>query len=467
MSTTFSQTCICGHIFTDISAFSRHEKGCKKGKKRLSSALERARAIYQNKRTRMRYGGDQDRDIRSAQEDDPFHSTPESGSVCTNDMLCCASCTYRCYFKDNAPLALELPPDDDGRSLAQRRTRRPNRRLPLHFRDLLPEPPMPLPPAQTDPEASLSMPSSSSVQTCLQSVWSSLCRMFKTQLNKFGLYCVYHTTNLPTHDPDDPYAIEHQPAAPAVPVSHVSENPYHPYPNQNSFRLGEWYWNQGTRTSKESFKKLLDIVGNAEYRPEDIQDMNWRAIDCALGGNSREGCDSEWVDKDDNWRCTPVSISVPFHSRSQYPGPKNYVVGDFHHRSLVSIIREKLSDPEHDRLFHYEPYELRWQSPYTEKDVQVHGELFTSDAFIQAHQKLQDSPPEPGCDLPKVVAAFMFWSDSTQLSSFGNAKLWPLYLCFGNESKYHRCQPANNLCTHVAYFQTVRSSHCWQRKSFN
>jgi hypothetical protein len=50
----------------------------------------------------------------------------------------------------------------------------------------------------------------------------------------------------------------------------------------------------------------------------------------------------------------------------------------------------------------------------------------------------------------------MFWSDATQLTSFGNAKLWPLYMYFGNESKYCRCKPTNHLCEHVAYFQTVR-----------
>lgn len=277
--------------------------------------------------------------------------------------------------------------------------------------------------------------------------------MFKMQLNKFGLYHVYHVTHLPTHDPDNAYAIEHPLVVPAA--NHNRKNPYHPYPNQSSFRLGEWYWNQGVQKSKESFKRLLNIVGSAEYHPEDIRDTNWRAVDCALGGNNQEGQDTEWLDDDDNWRHTPISISVLFHNCCQHPGPKNYIVGDLHHRSLVSIIREKLGDPEHNRLFHYEPYELRWHRPHMKEDVRVHGELFTSDAFIQAHQRLQDSPPEPGCDLPRVVAGLMFWSDSTQLSSFGNAKLWPLYLYFGNKSKYRRCQPGNNLCMHAAYFQTV------------
>ena len=83
MSATFSQTCICGHIFTDVGAFSRHEKGCKRGKKCLSSALAKAKEIYQNKRIRKCRGGDQDRDmIGSTEDDNSLHGTPENGPVC-------------------------------------------------------------------------------------------------------------------------------------------------------------------------------------------------------------------------------------------------------------------------------------------------------------------------------------------------------------------------------------------------
>ena len=52
----------------------------------------------------------------------------------------------------------------------------------------------------------------------------------------------------------------------------------------------------------------------------------------------------------------------------------------------------------------------------------------------------------------------MFTSDSTQLTAFGSTKLWPLYLFFGNESKYFQGQPCNNLCTHVAYSESASSS---------
>ena len=132
------------------------------------------------------------------------------------------------------------------------------------------------------------------------------------------------------------------------------------------------------------------------------------------------------------------------------------MVADFHYRSLVSVICEKLANPADMEGFHYEPYELKWMSQPSSDPIGVHGELYTSPAFLDAHREVQNLPAEPGCNLPQVVLALMFWLDATLLTSFGDTKLWPLYMCFGNESKYRRCKPTDNLCNHVAYFEAVR-----------
>ncbi|KIM50225.1 hypothetical protein SCLCIDRAFT_146065, partial [Scleroderma citrinum Foug A] len=96
-----------------------------------------------------------------------------------------------------------------------------------------------------------------------------------------------------------------------------------------------------------------------------------------------------------------------------------------------------------------------WQRGGSPAPINVHGELYTSQAFLQTHKDLQQSPPEPGCNLERVVVALMFWSDATQLTTFGNAKLWPCYMFSGNESKYRRCKPSCCLCSHIAYFNHI------------
>ena len=60
-------------------------------------------------------------------------------------------------------------------------------------------------------------------------------------------------------------------------------NPFHPYPNETSWRLGDWYWNQGAQKSKDSFKKLVEIITSTDFCPEDLYRTNWAAIDCQLG----------------------------------------------------------------------------------------------------------------------------------------------------------------------------------------
>jgi len=237
-----------------------------------------------------------------------------------------------------------------------------------------------------------------------------------------------------------------------------ASNPFYPYPNETSLLLGDWYWNQGHHKSQAGFKKLLDIIGDLEYHPEDVRNTNWTAINQKLGNSSiqddRTRGDCEWLDGDSGWKKATVQISTPFHRRAQHPGPKEYTVEGFHYCSLVDIICENISDPTH-RLFHYEPYELHWQPPHKAKDVRVYGELYTSESFLIAHCQLQDSLPEFGCALPRRIIALMLWSDATQLTAFGTAKLWPLYIYMGNESKYMCCQPSANLCSHAAYFHTV------------
>ena len=109
------------------------------------------------------------------------------------------------------------------------------------------------------------------------------------------------------------------------------------------------------------------------------------------------------------------------------------------------IIKDKIAGPGGCCHFHTNPYRLHWQPANLTIPIRVQGELYTSPAFIDAHQELQDLPGEPGCDLPQVIAALMFWSNSPCLTSFGKAKLWPLYLYFSNNSKYRRCKPSCHL----------------------
>lgn len=288
--------------------------------------------------------------------------------------------------------------------------------------------------------------------------------MFQTRWNLFGLSHKYLSQDPPTHDPEEHIIlsglIDKDQSEGGLSEIFTAPLDFHPYPNKSSFLLGDWFWCGGAQKSHESFTNLLNIVGSSDFHPSHIRETKWSQIDQTLGRNEFDGM--EWEDEDMGWSRSPVTISVPIPRQSQkksahHTGPQDYTIGHFYHRSFTSVIREKLTNPSDNIHFHYEPYELLWRSSPSGKPSRVYSELYTSSAFLNIHNDLQESPGEPGCDLPRVVVALMFWSDSTHLTSFGNAKIWPLYMGFGNESKYRRCKPSLALLNHVAYFEKVRS----------
>lgn len=275
----------------------------------------------------------------------------------------------------------------------------------------------------------------------------------------FGLRRKVYSTQVPLHDPEelitlsDIYHTRH-PVSDAVPT-HAPDS-YFPYPNKSSFLLGDWYWSDGIQKTKQGFKNLIAIVGDPSFKPSDVRNTSWNTVDAVLGNSeNEEEQNGEWCDVDAGWTKSVIKMSVPFHYRTAKPGVQKYVGGHLYHRSLVEIIKEKIADANTAQHFHLEPYQLTWSSHPDSYEIPVYGELYTSPSFLECHYKLQNAPGELNCNLQRVVVALMFWSDATHLTSFGSAKLWPLYLFFGNESKYRRCRPSCNLCCHAAYFQDV------------
>lgn len=280
-------------------------------------------------------------------------------------------------------------------------------------------------------------------------------QIFRTPRNAFGLWRKYSSEAAPTHDPEEHVTLEDKVDYNEPDVE--ADVDFSPYPNENSYLLGDWYWNQSAQKSKESFRELTSIVGRSDFQPADVANTPWENVNAKLGVNNFDGHDYEWMDEDAGWHKTPINISVPFHSRTDERGVENFYMGDFYHRSLVEVLKEKLSNSEHHERFHYKPFELWWTRPSSSAATRVHGELYTSPVFLDAYREVQEAPNEPGCNLEKVVVGMMFASDETLLATFGDAKLWPGYLSFGNDTKYCRCRPSSNCCAHVAYFKAVSS----------
>lgn len=216
----------------------------------------------------------------------------------------------------------------------------------------------------------------------------------ETRANIFGLYKVYKCSphDIP-HDPDSSTSLSDLRDTETLAFEHQQEpesHRFHPFPNASSFALGEWFWSDDHERSQKSFKALLKIVGSEEFKPGDVRQSNWTAIDRALAANDNEldELGPGWDDDGIAWTTQSITIRVPFNTTSKIPGTQTFTVPNFHYRPLVPIIKQKLENSRDQEFFHILGHELRWCPGAGKEDVRVHGEMYNSPAFIEAQEAL-------------------------------------------------------------------------------
>ncbi|KAG2045453.1 hypothetical protein BDR06DRAFT_900654, partial [Suillus hirtellus] len=127
-----------------------------------------------------------------------------------------------------------------------------------------------------------------------------------------------------------------------------------------------------------------------------------------------------------------------------------FTIPGFHFCSLVKVIHSAFVDVQAN-AFHLSPFKYVWKDPLDSHQEQVFNESYTSDSWLDAQDELQKLPREPGCTLEQVIAGLMLFSDTTHLANFRMAKAWPLYLYFGNLTKY-ACSALKSGACHLMGF---------------
>lgn len=295
---------------------------------------------------------------------------------------------------------------------------------------------------------------------------------WRTPQNLFGLLREYRAGPGPSYIPDDNPHITSlllPTAEPSVTVPNQSVTQIddsiraaiHPFPNWTTFQFRKHHFDHPMNT-KQTEIDFLRLLANPRWKNEDLQGYNRDNLDrlVSTGSTKRQQAKLN-VPKANGWVERSVTIQVPL---SNGPSPAlPFVIDGFHYRPLVSAIRSLLGMPSTMEKVHLEPYRLYWQKPGLPSPSleRVYSEVYTSEAMIKEHKTLQRSKPEPGCRLERVVLALLFASDATHPTNFGQAKVWPLYMAFGNISKYDRCKPSASSMEHVAYFPSVSLLGAW------
>lgn len=215
-----------------------------------------------------------------------------------------------------------------------------------------------------------------------------------------------------------------------------------------------WFHTGGTQKSEGEVTRLVqEVISAPEFKPGDLAGFSTNRENKNLD-NSQATANSTTPFSDDDWHEVSVEIEIPVPKKGS-PAQKFKVPG-LHHRSIVEVIKATFGAPT-ALPFHLTPFKRIHVDP-TGKEMRVYDEAYTSEAFEEAHNKLQKQHTPIGCTLEKVIAGLMFWSDSTHLTNFGTASVWPIYMYYANQSKYIRAKPNSGACHHVAYIPYVSHS---------
>jgi hypothetical protein len=321
-----------------------------------------------------------------------------------------------------------------------------HRRLPARYQDVYPEAPIPVTVAPLPQRLHLPLG---------QPRISLLVRnYYRTEPNTYGLWKQYMYR--PSYDPDafimpqDLYRPHLSTFAPIGAQPEINDDVLR-YKNKTVQLIMDW---QSTGSSIKSNKEVTRLVHDVMLHPDFTVDelLNFSA--------TRENQNADAAEREATFlqAFQQIAVSIDVPSGVKNVPPKTLSILGLTFRKITALIRAEFEGPMFTK-FHLSPFKLFRKHPYQNKDERIYSDMTDSDVFINEHDKVQRAPTDdPACKREKVIAALMFWSDATHLATFGTANMWPIYMLFGNVSKYVRCQPNSGATKHVAYIPSLSDS---------
>ena len=234
----------------------------------------------------------------------------------------------------------------------------------------------------------------------------------------------------------------------------IPELSYGPFSNPTELDYMEWANGIPSELSEEKAQAFVKIARSDHFNANDLKKVDVSQLNKRLDAYSlgdHLAC-ADWTNGSVTLRLPCKGVKCP---ESKVP---EFEVKGILYRKLVDVIKGALqSDAASD--FHFVPFSEHWKPDPNGPAVRVYGEAFSSDAMREAYEEIrQKNLPRDGPDVEVAVVSMSLYSDSTRLGSFGPASLWPMYVFFGNQSKYDRGRPSSFAAHHVAYFPSVRQS---------
>lgn len=286
-------------------------------------------------------------------------------------------------------------------------------------------------PLTSEPPAALSAPDMSSASP------------HHTPPNRFGV-CRVLATPSTTNDQNNSTSTNHIP-------------PGHPFRNDSIFEMvNALYLGPSSKTS-QGMDSIAELISSGKVKPEELSGFKasteLRRLDKFAAESTIAG---------GPWKTTSVKIKMPcakannpsFSTEAEAP---EFEIRGVRYRSLVDLIISKVQDCSSSESFIRTPFTEWWSPPGSTTPMRVYGEAYSSDIAVKLFEDIKGIPrPADNPGIEDVVVLLMLGSDATHLANFGTAMLWPIYVFFGNTSKYDSSRPTEFPACHLAYLPKVK-----------
>lgn len=290
----------------------------------------------------------------------------------------------------------------------------------------------------------------------------------ETEPDSMGLYRVYPTR--PTLIPDADYSLPDLVDAPTLaqnlppqskhtgrfePTTQITlDNLYSMFSNPTAGLLMLWQYSGSTMKSISELNRLAAYTGDPLFNPADAlsfsHDRERKRISKYLQDESNP------FRAEHGWMHTTLEVPL-IKENVQYTSEDDLSIPLIDvkvvHRSITEIMESIFKDAIAS-TFHMTPFQQFWNVS-EDRAVKVYSEVYSSSMMLEMHNEVNALPRDINDPYERVVVPLLVWSDATQLANFGDASLWPIYLSFGNQSKYTRGKPTSASCHHLAYIPKV------------
>jgi hypothetical protein len=234
---------------------------------------------------------------------------------------------------------------------------------------------------------------------------------------------------------------------------------YHPFSNPSAAAMMVAHHSGTVVKSAQQTTEMAHILGSlgSDLDPLDLSNFNAALENKKLDAYLDEVPANTFC-REDGWLDSSVRIRLPLDKKKMpESSAAEFEVGGVFHRDIIDVI-SSVYQSDAVRSFCHIPFQQFWRPSEDAPPERLYGEIFTSDAMLDADADIckchlgNDSDPP---DLEVASVPLLLYSDSTHLANFGTASSWPVYLFFGSQSKYIRDMPSSFACQHIAYMPSV------------